>query len=55
MREHYPVPIILSALGTLHNGAQRDSKSNASSWGSLSFKRTDKDTERRVKSSTQFE
>lgn len=37
MRGHCPVPTILSALGTLHNGAQRDSESNVSSQGSVSF------------------
>ncbi len=45
---------VSSMLSTLHNSAQRDSESNVSSRGSVSFKRTDKDIERGMKSSIQF-
>lgn len=54
MRVHCPVLTILCVLCTLHNTVQRDSESNVSSRGSVSFKRTDKDIERGVKSSIQF-
>ncbi len=54
MRLHCPVLTILCVLSTLHNIVQLDSESNASTRDSVSFKRTDKDIERGVKSSIQF-
>lgn len=54
MRVHCSLLTVSSELSPLHTSARWDSESNVSSRGSVSFKRTDKDIERGMKSTIQF-